>query len=126
MKTLYDFTICCTEEQIRKAIELGAPIIPTGYYDFTGWDNDSIPKNSIIIGSKYYAIPTAAEMINWLEEQGIIVDTYLFIGYGVPEGFGFRIFNKGFRFDTCKYSTRKEATLAAIDAALVYLTNNKE
>ena len=125
------YTIYCTEEQTKKDFELGAPIerghessryfnigVPT-FYD----ENDEIcrVKNSVIF------IPTAEEMIGWLENvipvseefsiKQIIVESYFngkwnyFLGIEESENY---------------YNSRKEATLAAIDAALEYLSKAKE
>lgn len=129
------YTIYCTREQTKKAFELGAPIergheysryfnigVPT-YYD----DNDEVcrVKNSVIF------IPTAEQMIGWLEEQGISVKAMCFSwcnenkptwqvhAYQSTTNFWDEIaFGHS---ESCK-----EATLSAIDAALDYLSKNKE
>ena len=80
------YTIYCTEEQTKKALELGAPLNCC-------YHNDDF-QNTIKIGSLHYVeIPTAEQMLGWLEDN---------------------------------YESRKEATLAAIDAALEYLINNRK
>lgn len=68
------YTIYCTEEQAKKALELGAPIetirLQTG---------ENPPIDSIYISQQFehYYIPTAEQMLGWLEEQGIIlIDTF--------------------------------------------------
>lgn len=98
-----DYTIYCTEEQTKKALELGAPIkiecFSTATEDY--W---------------HEVIPTTEQMINWLEEQGFYI----------------RLNTNGCNVEidfTCILEligiSRKEATLAAIDAALEYLSNQK-
>lgn len=116
------FTIYCTEEQTKKALELGAPIMVT---DTLG---DLVMANYFTNEDNHVAtiIPTVEQMIGWLEEQGIMLEieyncTYKNYNYTKNfrnrNGWGSKIFDsytKGFH-------TRKEATLAAIDAALDYL-----
>lgn len=117
-----NYTIYCTSEQTRKAFELGAPIEK----DCSAHLHD--PDRTTYIDDcsycKYYCNPTAEEMIGWLEKQISFIDvirqendTWLYIVY--PETHSNKnITVKGF-------SSRKEATLAAINAALDYLSNNK-
>lgn len=123
------YTIYCTKSQTNKALVLGAPIerghessryfnigVPT-FYD----ENDEIcrVKNSVIF------IPTAEQMIGWIESISTI---QLQMEKQMHES------NTQYRIwvrDECKpfsdiiemrsYPSRKEATLAAIDAALEYL-----
>lgn len=115
------YTIYCTEEQTKKALKLGAPIET---------------YKPIIINSKAggsFTTPTietvtAEQMIGWLEEQGILVlidpsQDKFFGTYCLKREDGYwlnRIFLEGL------YSSRKEATLSAIDAALEYLSGNKK
>ena len=110
------YTIYCTPEQTKKALELGAPIeiVPHDYdrkSKYTEIENGALKH------------PTAEEMIGWLEEQENIIEicikrigTWRYEIYIEPhyheEGGG--------------YSTREKACLAAIDAALDYLIKNKE
>ena len=132
------YTIYCTEEQTRKAVELGAPI--ELYY---GGEYES----ELIDGIRYIT-PTAEEMIGWLEEQGDIlnIDIHLYEDDGYPKmcGYGFTIYNKNkdiivgtftekgslvYICPKCKeyiylegtynnFLTKQEATLEAIDAKL--------
>lgn len=113
------YTIYCTEEQTKKALEMGAPIrvvdtlgdlVNTNFFTNTDTNLATI-------------IPTAEQMIGWLEEQEGIKDIaiaqpchWVFIIY---EGISYHSTGEGFK-------TRKEATLAAIDAALEYLSRNKK
>lgn len=130
------YTIFCTKEQVKKAYELGAPIMTFGYGDL-GDIKDKVlalnkqvelsttENNGILVGQ----IPTAEQMISWLEEQDVLCDVFPIGDFG-NDGFGMRIMIKSRRRDRfesdCKdYSSRKEATFAAIDAALDFLLNIK-
>lgn len=122
-----NYTIYCTEEQTKKALKLGAPII----YHENACTTNSTPHFYIGERGNYqkgyilYIIPTAEEMIGWLEKQINFIDiirqennTWLYIVY--PENHSNKnITIKGF-------SSRPKATLAAIDAALEYLEKNKK
>lgn len=112
-----DYSIYCTEEQTKKALELGAPIN-------LRWLYESIPfRKEINIEYGHYAeIPTAEEMVGWLEDQGI---NELHLVH-VKDGWMTCIFLKNDIIpDEFTYKSRKEAILAAIDAALGYLIKNK-
>lgn len=118
------YVIYCSEEQTRKAIKLGAPIeiVKVG---------EGKPLHYLCSKENrgYYVIPTAEQMIGWLEEQ------YLYITILYTNDVA-----KHWRADVdcancidpeCgkylvdfNFSTRKKATIAAIDAALEYLENN--
>lgn len=94
------YEIRCTPEQTRKAIELGAPI------------------------------PTAEQMLGWLEEQGLHINfdttseedinNCLIIKW---EYFIYNKYHDIINDQYYEYPTRKKAILAAIDAALEYLSN---
>lgn len=91
------FSIYCTEEQTRKALEIDAPI----------------PHHAI---SLKYIEPTAEQMIGYLRMKGFkfsFDDTYNYWAVSVD----CKIIDKG-------QSEDKE--LSAIDATLEYLTNNKK
>lgn len=114
MRTMKDYSLFCTEPQTRKALELGAPI------DVTMLD---IPNVCEYEGCSL-KLPTAEQMIGWLEEKiyNIIViknknGTWFYMIYWENS------LNHEIKGD---YTSRKEATIAAIDAALEYLTNNKK
>lgn len=128
------YTIYCTESQTKKALGLGAPIMTFGYGDL-GNAEDEILKmnrqavlsrkddNSIIVGQ----IPTAEQMIGWLEDGKIRKVRLDSLSYEDHEEWFYSIFdveNSNITFKR-NYPSRKEATLAAIDAALEYLVNNK-
>lgn len=122
------FIIFCTEEQTKKALELGAPIeLESEYYNPTENDfklDNPIPCKSFTNGYHYAKCPTAEQMIGWLET--------IFKEVNIQEFADFWEYNIYFTDDDldilhCEhYSSRKEATLAAIDAALDYLKNKKE
>lgn len=106
------YTIYCTETQTKKALELGAPI-----EEFCGL----CPTTSI--DGILYDIPTAEQMVSWLEEQGLIVT----VDKGLcSEWHAYVQRNREILYLENELPTRKEATIAAIDAALEYLTNNKK
>ena len=98
------YTIYCTEEQIKKALDLGAPI-----------DNRWIEKG---------LNPTAEQMTGWLDEQGLLIvidknDNY----------YTWEVYRNIYLIDMSKTKSivsRKEAILSAIDVALEYLSNNKK
>ena len=93
------YTIYCTPEQARKALGLGAPI----EYKLKGTCKT----------------PTAEQMIGWLEEQGLHFDfEFITITCCMVQHNGTYLCNPF-------TGTRKEATLAAIDAALEYLSQTK-
>lgn len=129
------FTIFCTEEPTRKAFELGAPIeLESEYYNPTENDfklDNPIPCESFTNGYHYAKCPTAGQMIGWLEEQYKMS----FEISEVTSGFQYGLwiwdeeikYLKKFKFlgEKTHLSSRKEATIAAIDAALEQLTNKK-
>lgn len=115
------FTIPCTAEQTRKALELGAPIeiksIEEAPKDWQG--------KACFTGMATCAkFPTAEQMIGWLEEQGILIDIDMewgkYVSVYVWDCENKSLINNVFR------GSRKETTLIAIDAALEYLINNKK
>lgn len=118
------YTIYCTPEQTRKALQLCAPIdkVPisgrenrpcffTKSPDEEGW-NDC---------DAYYC-PTAEQMIGWLEDKFL---NEIHIEQDANGGWLYFIYN-GCNVDVTEsfdtMHTRKEATIAAIDAALEYLS----
>lgn len=111
------YTIYCTKEQTKKVLELGTPIeiqeyCPPGEIE-PDWFHDE---------DKCYHIPTAEQMIGWLEEQDEL-------GFHIWRGKGYYGFSLWAGDVEIKYGddflSRKEATLAAIDAALEYLETLK-
>lgn len=130
------YTIYCTPEQTKKALALGAPIDSFGS---EGVSRDLVTKateegqldevekelndyHATIIGELAYCMPSAEQMIMWLEEllplgMDICIQSNLLRHWnyflGVKNG------------NQC-LNSRPKATIAAIDAALEYLTNNKK
>lgn len=121
MKTISDYTIYCTEEQTKRAMNLGANM------KFLNCDETKEYKH-FYRHHIAFAFPTAEQIVGWLEKQGILVLTepsqdkfYGTYSLKREDGYWFnRIFLEGL------YPSRKEATLAAIDAALKYLENVKQ
>lgn len=120
MKTMSDYTMFCTSEQTKKALALGAPIE-------TRWDYDehapTIPfEKEVSIEFRHYAkIPTTEEMIGWLEEQGLQFLT----GVDDEDKLFFNVYHNEGYIEVRGCDSRQEATIAAIDAALEYLVENK-
>ena len=117
------YTIYCTEEQTKKALELGAPIEVHDTFD-----SYDIKESNIFYKDKFIELPddrlieriTAEQMLGWLRSKGFrfkIVEheSYVYWQYSIDD-----------YFDHNNKPSAKEATLAAIDAALEYLSNNKK
>ena len=107
------YTICCTAEQTKKALELGAPIQYASI-------NDIRLERYVCIDDECYTIPTTDQMIWWLRSKGIQFHfddetNYWNIGDATNDLTPLRRYG---------YSDNKE--LSAIDAALEYLENNKQ
>lgn len=118
MKTISDYTIYCTPEQTKKALELGVPIEKK---EIQVCDN---AKHFFWYDGFYYNYPTAEEMIDFLEEQGILVS--IPYGYVVRHKWTYDLDSEEYiDYKRGEFTSREETTLIAIDAALDYLTNNK-
>lgn len=114
------YTIYCTEEQTKKALELGAsletrtnknPFINVGFFNSRGQ-----------LVSESYDIPSAEQMLGWIEEQGLIIH----IIHPYKNGGYWIFYIQPTDVRGTLFASRKEATLAAIDAALEYLIKTKE
>lgn len=110
------FTIYCTEEQTKRAYKLGAPLE-------IGFGKGTICCQKLDTeGYTQRKIPTTEQMIGWLEEQIDEIEViHICDDYG--NGWCYTIFDKGWcnvGFNR-NFNSRKEAILAAIDAALDYL-----
>ena len=120
------YTIYCTPEQTRKALELGAPIeLESEYYNPTEHDfklDNPIPCESFTNGYYYAKCPTAEEMIGWLEEQGLHIYTE-WSWYGQVTIWVWYNPEKEHIY-TSKANSRQVATLTAIDATLKYLNSS--
>lgn len=118
------YTIPCTLEQTKKALELGAPIQIVSSVMHSG------NIKTVSISNGFTIIPTVEQMINWLENQdsidSIIVEKGQYIG-DMGEWM-YTIWNKNKMCENSgsDFPTRKKATLVAIDAALEYLSNDKK
>lgn len=119
------YTIYCTEEQTKKARELGAPIeiksIEEAPKDWQG--------KAFFTGMSTCAkLSTAEQMLNWLEEQGLFVGTQRIKNADKTFTYYYNISDndcENINNGMWMYKTNKEATLAAIDAALEYLIKEK-
>lgn len=114
-----EYEIRCTQEQTRKALELGVPI---EYIDANTIFGKPKPKHSFYVEVpykyyRYYLLPTAQQMIGFLRSKGFrfkideLSDTI--VAYRVTFGCW---------FENGQSSNPKGATLAVIDAALEYLS----
>lgn len=117
------YSIHCTETQARKALELGAPIEVQEYISST----IPLPKDWFPICNHCFHIPTAEQMIGWLrKEKGLFVEPYL--NGECCYSFSPIVSTKedGEIIHLEAEDDPDKATLAAIDAALEYLINNKK
>ena len=122
------YTIYCTEEQTKKALKLGAPI-ERGHKG-RKYFNIEVPT---FFGENHdicyvIFIPTAEQMLEWLEEQKISIDITMASKRTAYYTLS-KLTDNGMIFITGRsennYASRKKATLAAIDAALDYLIEKK-
>lgn len=105
-----EYTIYCTEEQTKKALNLDAPIEVTTIDS----GNPFEPNYGVVA-------PTAEQMIGWLrKEMKLAISIDYNIQNNKPVWF-YSIFNFAY---SNPFSEPEEATLAAIDAALDYLVDN--
>lgn len=116
------YTIYCTAEQTKKALEFDAPMM-LFWEDIK--ENYDMPyceisprENELGIMCNYVVMPTAEQMIGWLEGQGINIAICI-----CADGTYYNFYHKGLMK---YYKTRKEATFAAIDVALDYLEKTTE
>lgn len=111
------YTIYCTLEQMKNALELNAPILRR-YID------NGQKCFYIDLESEFppYIIPTAEQMIGWLEEKGINVVVEREYEHYIWKLWDGRC-NILDMSELVWYDTRDEATLTAIDAALKYLVD---
>lgn len=118
-----DYKIPCTEEQTKKALKLGAPIERIEHLASIG--NYYVSGHHIYDNGLCYFMPTAEEMIGWLENNTIF-KTIQITTDAKPTNWMYAIY---FGKDDCLtqdlFKSRKEATLSAIDKALEYLVDNK-
>lgn len=119
------YTIYCTEEQARNAIKLGAPLKELIYSkDFENAEHAIVEE--IYYTLRHYEVPTAEQMIGWLREKDLYINIiHVSAGYTswvktIKENITLSEGNTGF------VNSFEEATLAAIDAALGYLTTGNK
>lgn len=106
------YNLPCTEEQTEKAMQLGAPI-----------EESCGLRPATSIDGIIYDIPTAEQMIGWLEEQGILIDIDTEWNKSVLV-YVWNCENKSL-INNVFHGSRKETIIAAIDAALEYLMTKK-
>ena len=129
------YTIHCTPEQTKKALKLGAPIeeamsrynarnaiqrVESGKETIEEYANKGIALVNRGYVKKALKIPTAEQMIGWIEENKYMTIEVLrtCVGYRY-----FAYFVVGRKIGG-RYDTRSEAILAAIDAVLEYMENH--
>lgn len=115
------YNLFCTEEQTRKALELGAPIVQGPMLEIL---RNEIGERCFLSGTSLYWFPTAEEMIGWLEENNI---ENIIVCKKDGGDYGYTVYHTSHRSPLQRFwfSNRKEATLAAIDDALEYLISQK-
>lgn len=134
MKALSDYTIRCTSEQACKAMNLGVIL------DICNWRYVDTPlcttitNNGELIG--HFMLPTAEQMLGWLRQEHNIharIDCEGSENYVVQLQFinsrkDINIENPNYKgiIGHKGYPSAPEATLAAIDVALEYLSKNKK
>lgn len=149
---MYKYTIYCTAEQTKKALELGAPIsevmsrynarmalqrIERGLETYEDYANKGIALVDCKFVKKALMIPTEEQMLGWLEEQDILIDInpinglhfyWMLSTKELDEGSGRYMWECQYTTPErdLEYNSIKEATLAAIDVALEYLSNNNK
>lgn len=134
METISDYTIYCTPAQTRRAIELGVPIEKLVNHPI---DKEICDKyHFLVIDGICYNNPTAEQMMGWLRKEHKIhtrIDCEGSENYVVQ--LQFINSSKDIDVENCSYKgiighkgypSEPEAILAAIDAALEYLINNKK
>lgn len=123
MKTISDYTIYCTAEQTKQALELGAQIEYAKVIDTINGNSIRIPEET----GEFYLIPTAEQMIGWLQSKGCYPYTRPIKRDGkVMIVARFEFFEGGGSTDTfCGFGEDNSVILKAIDMALAYLSNKK-
>ena len=117
MKTIDKYTIYCTAEQTKKALELGAPI-----KSFENITTASANEGYYLDGTTLVKLPTAEQMCGWLRRKGFQIRAEEYDDYCVGRVF----YHYKLICAAGGYGTYEEATLAAIDVALNYLIKKEE
>lgn len=118
------YTIYCTIEQTRKALELGAPIEFEQTFRYNWKNGKREPYPDIAVdknGEPIFILPTIEQMIGWLEEKGFRFEVEYCTMYCMMVHI-----NNTYICNPICANSRKEVTLATIDVALNYLMNNKK
>lgn len=137
MDNIHTYKISCTSEQIKKAYSLGAPLMTFGYEDLGDIKDKVLKLNGQVElestesgGILVAQVPTAEQMIGWLEsEMGAELDVYrvfdLVLERTIKE-FEWSFWVGGF-YDCSNtvFKSRTDATLDAIDHVLDYLISKK-
>lgn len=123
-----EFTIYCTREQTKKALKLGAPIDSVNHY--TAPNHPSFVD--ILHKGNAWFLPTAEQMCGWLRSKGIVArgNCYSKVNkdLDIPDWQVLDYNEEKSRWHEKFFGhadSYEAATLAAIDAALDYLTNKK-
>lgn len=119
------YTIFCTPEQTKKALCLGA-LIDIKYGSIRHRPSLEELKYLFAYNEYWHVIPTAEQMIGWLEENGIL--DIVISRRMSPKTYGYTVWFSENTFVQEKHSfnSRREATLVAITVALEHLENNKQ
>lgn len=117
--TMNTYTIYCTNEQTKKALELGAPIVQyKAVYISENTPHCVEYKDDVRVITTY---PTAEQIICWLEEQGIFIHLNYIATYGYSSWLTSIQDGKHLSENLGYVDTHKKAILNAIDFALNYL-----
>lgn len=117
------FTIFCTPDQTKRAIDLGAPIIKSTFVTGQKW---------MYIDKTIFLIPTAEQLIGFMfKHKGL--QALRIIHYPESNRWGYTLIIKmhsiGVTLSENKdqlFSSQPEATLGAIDAILDFLKNETD
>lgn len=112
------YTIYCTEQQTKKALELGAPIERVLFYSDKKYKYSKIKEGM-------FKIPTVEQMCGWLRTKGLFVEPYLNgeCSYSFAPIVSTKEDGEIIRLEA--EEEYKKAALVAIDAALDYLEQKK-
>ena len=123
-----NYTIYCTPEQTKKALELGAPIefevecpVNLETLERSPYPEIKMGKD----GEPILIIPTAEQMLGWLNEQGVQITTHV-NAFGEWKTHLFDTSSVELIEDSGWRKSRKVAIIVAIDEALKYLSKAKE
>lgn len=121
------YTTYCTGEQTKKAVKLGAPIKEFIHVEPEfSMANGCLPYPEEI---EMYEYPTTVQMIDWLETKGIHIYTHKIYSWSCHCYITFITVWETKNYSTIfhqEFFSNKEATFAAIDVALEYLSKNKK